>query len=90
VTGLLHAEFPSDKNAEGKILSDQTNEQKFTQSETSAQIQPKQKGKVKITQTGGKNNFSVEISTDLLRIKEVSTLPLSFNYLEHEVQILAH
>jgi hypothetical protein len=43
-------------------------------------IQRHKKGKTKITSTGGKNNLSIEISTNLLPIKEVIALPLSFDY----------
>jgi hypothetical protein len=44
------------------------------------QIQWHKKEKTKITPTGGKNNLSIEISTDLLSIKEVTALPPSFDY----------
>jgi hypothetical protein len=50
----------------GKILPDQTNEQKIAQSETNAQIQPKQKGKAKITPTGGKITSRLKSLSDLL------------------------
>jgi hypothetical protein len=48
------------------------------------------KGENENTPTGDKYNFSIEILTDLLQIKEVTTLPPLFDYLKYKVQIFAH
>jgi hypothetical protein len=91
--------FPSDKNAQGKDLA-APNQQTEVRSirnkrpdpaKTKREKQKSHQQEAKITSSlKSQLIFSIEISADLLRMKEVFTLSPSFDYLDYKILILTH